>query len=379
MTIKKKRSFFSFRKKIVASPTDQHTERFYYEQIAKSVGAGGWTIDFVEKISYFDKQLYEMLEAPASYKPSLKHALDFFDKEFHDVIIQEFNILKKGNSTNGEVKMITFQDRVFWAKVIGTPIYGSNKKIIGVRGVILDIDENKKKEIATQNSIEVVKANNERIFKFANYVSRNLKQHVNNLDLTSQLFDEDTLTNDHKELINNYKETSVRLANTVSQLNEVVSIQKRASEELETIVLEEALERSKNTLHEFIDSNEAYIYSDFSEAPEILYIKDFMENILTTLIKNGIKSQHPDRTPEVKIYSLDDGGKISIVVEDNGTGNIIEEDENIYYTNSKKTSNVGRSQAVGFFIAKNQIEALGGTIESYGKPGYGSKITLRLM
>ena len=378
MSIKRKGGLFSFFKKDSPAEREDPPERFYYEQIATSVGAGGWTIDFINKKSYFDKQLRTILETPAGYEPSLKNALHFFDKDFHKIVIEEFENSKKRKSGEYEVKMVSYKGNLFWARVIAKPILDSRKKIVGVRGIIVNIDEEKKKEIALQNSISTIESNNTRLFKFANYVSHNLKLHINNLELTSQLFDDNKLSQDEKDLLYNYKETTKGLASTVSQLNEVVSIQEKARGKRVMTNLEETLEKAKNNLQSLIDSNGAYVYSDFSEAPEVLYIPDFMDNIMTILIKRGIKNFHPDRKPEVKVYSLEDNAKISIIIEDNGKGIVDDDDEHVYY-NPRKAEQNGRSESVGFFIVKNQIEALGGTIEAIGKPGYGSKFIIKPM
>ncbi len=377
MSAKKKGGFLSFLKKD-SSPVNQ-PEGYYYEQIAASVGAGGWTIDFIEKKSYFDKQLRTILKTPEGYKPSFNRAIQFFDKDYHNQLIYEYENLRNGLSCAHDVKMCTYQNQAFWARVIGEPIFGPRKKVVGIRGIILNIDDHKKKEIDMENSLKIIEANNSRLFKFANYISHNLKLHVNNLELTSQLWDDDALSNDQKDLLNNYSETTRSLANMVSQLNEVVSIQQKAQNEKKTINLENILEKAKLGLEPFLSNNEAYIYSDFSEAPEISYIPDFMSAIMTTLIKDGVKNQHPERKPEVKIYSLEEEGKISIIFEDNGTGIVVEDDEHIYYNSRSSSTSQGRSQSVRYFIIKNQVEALGGTIEAIGKPGYGSKFIISLL
>lgn len=381
MCVKKKGGFFSFLSKEVASTTDTTTEnppeRFYYEQITASVGAGGWTIDFIKKKSYFDKQLRAILETPKGFKPSFNQALDFYHSDFHERVVKEYENLKGGNAGEYEVKMITYKNNEFWAKIIGEPIFGPKKKVVGLRGIILNIDKEKKKEIDLKNSLEIIEANNLRLFRFANYVSRNLKIHVNNLELTSQLWDDDSLSNDQRDLLNNYKETTISLENMVVQLNEVVSIQQKATNEKEMVNLEQTFEKVKSELEPFLSSTDAYVYSDFSEAPEIPFIPDFMYNIMTTLIKDGIKNKHPERKPEVKMYTLEEDGKITLVIEDNGKGVVVEDDDHIYY-HSKSSSN-GRSQSVRYFIVKNQIEALGGTIEAIGKPGYGSKYIIALL
>lgn len=379
MATKKRGRLFSL---LGSNPVQESTkgqESFYYEQVATIVGAGGWKIDFTEKKSFFDKQLRTILETPETYIPSLKHSMHFFDMEFHDRVKTDFeNLQKDGTSYEQIVRMITYTNKLFWARVIGKPIRNDAGKITGVKGVILNIDNEKKKEIALEKSIEIIEANNSRLFKFANYVSHNLKSHVNNLELTSQLVDEDRLQEDQKELFNNYREIAKSLSRTVSQLNEIVSIQSKASGQRTTIDLEKMFESCIAELGQLITKEEAYIYSDFSEVPEVEYIPEFLKNIFCTLIKNGILDKSPDRKPEIKAYCLEEGNKTSLIIEDNGTGFDTEKNPDRIFHMSSKTDSDHNSNSAGLFIVKNQVEALGGKIDVVSKPGYGTKFIITL-
>ena len=359
-------------------PEPQEQEKFYYEQIAAITGAGGWHVDFLEKKTYFDKQLRITLETPEDYRPSLKHALHFYDMEFHELVKENFNQLKKGVPYDHEVKMVTYTNKIFWARSIGKPVKDNKGNVLALRGVIINIDEEKKKEIALQQSLEIIEANNSRLFKFANYVSHNLKSHVNNLELTSQLVEEDNLQEEQKELFNNYREIAKSLSRTVAQLNEVVSIQNRGLEKRSTINLEDVLNKCTGELQSLISKEDAYIYSDFSEVPEVEYIQDFMDNIFLTLIKNGISNKQPDRKPEIKAYSIEEDGKYSIIIEDNGVGINMEKDGDRIFHMTKSSSYDSNNESVGLFIVKNQVEALGGKITVESRMGYGSKFIITL-
>ena len=359
-------------------PSDQEQEKFYYEQIASLTGAGGFNVDFIEKKTFFDNQLRAILETPEGYKPSLKHTLHYYDMDFHNVVAKNFDSVKKGKAFEHELKMITYTNKVFWARAIGKPVFGDKSKVIGLRGVVINIDEEKKKEMALQKSLEIIEANNHRLFKFANYVSHNLKSHVNNLELTSQLVDEGSLKEEQVELFNNYREIAKSLSRTVAQLNEVVSIQNRGTEKRVPVNLQDVLDKCVNELQPLISREEAYIYSDFSEAPEVMYIADFMDNIFYTLIKNGINSKKIGRKPEIKAYSLDDNGKTSIVIEDNSAGIDMDKDQDRIFHMSKSSSFENDNHSVGLFIVKNQVEALGGKISVVSKLGYGTKFIITL-
>ncbi|MEH6657877.1 PAS domain-containing sensor histidine kinase [Leeuwenhoekiella marinoflava] len=366
-------------KKKTVSPTQNQEESFYYEQVAAMVGAGGWHIDFINKKSYFDKQMKTILKTPEHYKPSLKHALHFFDMDYHDTVIKSFTDLSSGKPVFDEViKMVTYTNQTFWAHAISKPVLDKNNKIIGLKGVIVNVDQEKERELMLEKAIETVEANNSRLFTFANYVSHNIKSHVNNLELTSELVDSNKLPQDQKELFNNFKQIAASLNGTVARLNEVVSIQNKASEPLKTIHLEDAFERVRTKLQPLTEQEEAYLYSDFSEIPTIEYNPDFLNNILYTLIKNGIINKSPNRKPEIKAYCLENNKKLSLIIEDNGKGYDLEGKTDQIFHMTRNFDNNDNSQSVGLFIVKNEVEALGGKIDVTSKPGYGTKFTITL-
>lgn len=378
MSENKRKGLLSFFRGNSPAEPANYPEHFYYEQIAATVGAGGWTIDFEKKKSYFDKELRNIFNTPADFKPTLKDGLNFYDQIFHEQVISIFEELKKGIPRETEVKMITHDGKKFWARYIGKPIFNSKNKVTGIRGIILNIDNQKERELSLENSLEIIEANNDRLFKFANHISHNLKNHVNNLELTSQLIDIDKLPEDQRELMANYSEIASGLSNTVIQLDEVVSIQKKAKGKVETIDLLSVFEQCKSDLQQLIEEKDGYIYSDFSEVPEVQFNKDFFENIFCSLIKNGLKNEKQGRKPEIKAYSIEENSKTLVIIEDNGAGIEMEDrDEFVYYTYGTGEFK-SRNQSIDLFIIKNQVEALGGKLEINSKPGYGTKFIIHI-
>ncbi|MEZ7494751.1 HAMP domain-containing sensor histidine kinase [Leeuwenhoekiella aequorea] len=380
MSASKQNGIFSFFVKKTAPETEEFRENFFYEQIATLVGAGGWRVDFLNKKSYFDKQLQKILETPDSYKPSLKHALHFFEMNFHETIINSYHNLASGTPIFDEViKMVTYTNKTFWAHAISKPDIDNNGEIVGLKGVVVNVNKEKERELMLEKAIDLVEANNSRLFTFANYVSHNIKSHVNNLELTSQLVETQKFTEDQKELFNNFNEIAKSLNRTVSRLNEVVSIQTKASLPKITIDLEETLEEIKTQLRPLIEQEEAYIYTDFSEVPEIEYNQEFLNNIFTILIKNGILNKSPSRKPEIKAYCIENDKKISLIIEDNGKGyDLSDRNADQIFHMSRSTDNNENNQSVGLFIVKNQVEALGGKIEVKSKLGYGTKFIITI-
>lgn len=69
MNKNKRKGLLSFLRRNSPPEPDNYPERFYYEQIAAIVGAGGWTIDFTEKkaISINSCALFLTLPQPINH------------------------------------------------------------------------------------------------------------------------------------------------------------------------------------------------------------------------------------------------------------------------------------------------------------------------
>uniref|UniRef100_A0A7U3YE05 histidine kinase n=1 Tax=Geobacillus sp. (strain Y4.1MC1) TaxID=581103 RepID=A0A7U3YE05_GEOS0 len=106
---------------------------------------------------------------------------------------------------------------------------------------------------------------------------------------------------------------------------------------------------------------------------------DRIEQVLTNLIDNAIR--HTDQNGTVKIIAEQNGGGVTIHVQDSGTG-IPEEDlpfvfERFYKADKARTR--GRSgTGLGLAIAKNIVEAHKGTISVHSKLHEGTTFTFHL-
>ena len=69
------------------SATDHFSiDDFYYREISELTEAGGWSIDFENKKSFFDNQARKILNVPENYTPTLKTGYRFYD------LIKNYNI-----------------------------------------------------------------------------------------------------------------------------------------------------------------------------------------------------------------------------------------------------------------------------------------------
>jgi len=354
---------------------------FYYQETAVMTSTGSWYIDFEKKKSYWDNVTRQILEYPEDFIPSLKMALKLYAEE-HQALASNmfFECGMSGKPFDVEIKMVTANNRKFWVRAIGKPVYNDAKNIIGMRGVFQDIDDIKQKEIHLEKTSEIVASQNSRLFNFAHIVSHNLRSHSSNLSLIVQLISDMDTVEEKLELIDNIKNVSDSLNTTIEHLNEVVTIQTNADQHKENIDFASTLDQVCTSISQIISSNNATILPDFSDAKSVDYIPAYMDSILLNLLTNAIKYKHADRDPIITIKtSLDfrDNDRVILEIKDNGAGIDMEKFGDKVFGMYKTFHYNKDAVGIGLFITKNQIESLNGEIAVHSVLDEGTTFTIK--
>lgn len=356
-------------------------DKFYYQETAVMTSTGSWYIDFEKKKSYWDHITRKILEYPEDFIPSLKMALSLYADDYKALASNAFfQCGMSGIPFDLELIMVTANQREFWARAIGKPVFNDTKDIIGMRGIFQDIDHIKQKEIHLEKTAEIVASQNSRLFNFAHIVSHNLRSHSSNLSLIVQLINDMDSIEEKLELIDNIKNVSESLNTTIEHLNEVVTIQTNADQHREKVDFASTLHQVCTSISQIISTNNATILPDFSAIKEVNYIPAYMDSILLNLLTNAIKYKHPDRDPIISVRtSLDykDNDRVILEIIDNGSGIDMEKFGDKVFGMYKTFHYNKDAVGIGLFITKNQIESLNGEIKIDSTVNEGSTFTIK--
>ncbi len=342
---------------------DISKDNFYYKETAQMTATGSWYVDFQKRKSYWDFETRRILEYPDDYVPSLKDSANYYAEDSQQQAADLFfNCAMAGTPFNTEIKMVTANNRVFWVRAIGKPVYNESKEIIGIRGVFQDIDDIKRKELRLQKSIDIIASQNSRLFNFAHIVSHNLRSHTSNLSLLVQLIEDIDDPKEKMALIQQIKEISSSLNITIEHLNEIVTIHTNRHQERKLIKFQDALKLVTNGISQMIALSNAKINVDFSELAEINYIPAYLESILLNLITNAIKYKHQDRDPIIDIKTYVEGNKRGLKITDNGRGIDMKLFKDKIFGMYKTFHYNEDAVGIGLFLTKNQVESLDGSI-----------------
>lgn len=348
------------------SKRDQYTIEenfFYYRETAEMTSTGGWYIDTIHKAIYWDDVTKKILDCPGDFQVNYDERLRFYSTDHQEKALSIFDKCEKyGIPFKTEIKMVTLYGREFWVRATGKPVYNEEQQIIGIRGVFQNIDENKSNELNLQNSLDIIAAQNSRLFNFAHIVSHNLRSHSSNLSLVVQLLSETNTLKDKMELLDNISDISDNLDFAISQLNELVTHQDLLKKERKTTRFKEALEVVMASVSSLTNRESATIISDFKSLQQISYIPEYLESILLNLITNAIRYKQPGRKPVIFIQTYQQNDQSFMEVSDNGMGIDLEQYGEKMFGMYKTFHRNPDAKGIGLFITKNQVETMGGSI-----------------
>ncbi|WP_295178427.1 PAS domain-containing sensor histidine kinase [uncultured Christiangramia sp.] len=346
---------------------DQYTIEenfFYYRETAEMTSTGGWYVDTINKNIYWDDVTKKILDCPRDFQPAYEKRESFYAEEHHNRMKSAFDKCENfGIPFKLELKMISFQNREYWVRLTGKPVYDDDQQVIGIRGVLQNIDENKNNELNLQNSLDIIASQNSRLFNFAHIVSHHLRSHSSNLSLIVELLREAKTDRDKLDLLANVDDVAGNLDSAISRLNNIVSVQSSLKKERVKIKFEEALEIVLASISSLINRENAKIVAEFQDLKEISYIPEYLESILLNLITNAIRYKQPGRKPVIFIQTYIENEKEFLEISDNGMGIDLDEyGDKMFgmYRTFHHTSQ--EAKGIGLFITKNQVEALGGAI-----------------
>jgi signal transduction histidine kinase len=278
-----------------------------------------------------------------------------------------------------ELLFRTAKNNVIWVRAKGVPIINDYGKCITIRGILQDIDNNKRKGLSLESSLNLLTDQNRRLQNFAYIVSHNLRSHTGNLQFMVNLYEETELEKERNEIFSHIKSISGSLNATIEHLNEIVKMQTEITNERSIVNFEILFRNIQSAIKSNIEALDAHIEYDFSKCPQINYIPAYMESILQNLLTNALKYSHPDRQPVIRCYTLKERSHIYLIFEDNGIGIDLERYGDKVFGMYKTFHQNPDAKGIGLFITRNQVEALGGTIKIESTVNIGTKFTIKLV
>lgn len=301
---------------------------------------------------------------------SITHSSDL------ELDIKMMSDLKNGlvNDFHIEKRYINKSGNIVWVNLFVATLWKKQNIIINHIAIVEDLTEKKKAEEELNQSFMLVSEQNKRLLNFSYIVSHNLRSHTSNIQLIADLLENSKSKDEQDEMITLLKKVSQSLDETMRNLNEVVNIRNNINLKIENLNLNNFIENTLSLLKPQIENKSAIVENNASDDIFIEYNRAYLESILYNFISNALRYSHPDRNPIITL-SFNKNEK-SLSIKDNGIGIDLKRNKEDLFGMYKTFNNNPDAKGLGLFLTKNQIDAMGGKIETESELGIGTNFII---
>lgn len=204
---------------------------------------------------------------------------------------------------------------------------------------------------------------NEHLENFVYTIAHDLRSPVANLKMLTGLLAKQKTDEKGKLYLDSISHSVDRLENTITGLVEVLEVQSTYKITVHHNRFQQILEEVTTDLKEEITRIACSIASDFTDCPEINYIRPYLVSIFKNMISNSLKYRNENRPLLISISSSRGKGFIILQFKDNGTGIDLEKMRHKLFKPFMRLTTKAEGKGIGLHLVKNMVERNGGRIE----------------
>jgi len=335
------------------------------------VRVGAWEYNIEADDLYWSDVTKEIHEVDYDYKPNLEAAIEFYEEGKHRATMLKVidAAIKKGESYDVELKIITAKQKILWVRAVGKPIF-KDDKCIKLLGIFMDVDDAYRfnndeivvKKNRLQDAHDILLKKNQRLADFAQITSHNLRGPVSNLNSLLNLYDGSGSEKEKNMLFDKVNTVTGYLNDTLDTLVESLQIQENSLVQRKKLFFQKVLDKALPAFQHMIDDVEIKLITDFEKAPFVNYHAVYLESIFQNLISNAIKYRSKKRNLEINIKTYKLKKKTYLEISDNGLGLDLNKYGNKIFGLNRTFHRTEGSKGIGLYMTKQQVESMGGTI-----------------
>jgi signal transduction histidine kinase len=211
---------------------------------------------------------------------------------------------------------------------------------------------------------------------FVYAASHDLRQPVNNLrGLFEEIRRSATFADPADAQLLPFMDKAIRaLSTTIDDLATVVQEHRQPTAQTpEPVAWADLADDVLTVLHPQVVATKAAISLDFSNLPEVAYVRSNLRTILLNLMANALKYRHPERPPQVALRTYRAAGRPVLEVQDNGLGiDLAHHREELFQLFRRFHPQAAEGTGVGLFLVNRLVQAQEGHIDVESEEGQGT-------
>ena len=272
---------------------------------------------------------------------------------------------------------ITKSGTTFPFSIHSVPVL-SNNKCIGIKGVIIDLTEQKRFEEQMQKNADDLKALNNSKDKFFSIIAHDLRSPFTTFLGFTEVLDEEieTLPKDELKTIVTYlRKSAINLYQLLENLLEWSLLHREITRfEPESVLLLTIVRNCINTISDSAKLKDIELRTDIAESLQVVADIHMLQTIIRNLLSNAVKFTPGGGTVQISAFNGEEHF-VTIAVKDSGVGIKTEFLQKIFLfdVNNKTKGTEGElSTGLGLILCKEFVEKHGGKIWVESEEGVGS-------
>lgn len=213
---------------------------------------------------------------------------------------------------------------------------------------------------------------NARLQNFAYIISHNIRSHSANLTALVDLLQHATDEAQAAMFLQMLKTSTDKLAETIVNLNEVVTATAVGAQPKERRGLRQEVSRTLEALNVLVHQNQVAVSVTIPAEVTVNVVPAYLDSILLNLFSNAIKYRSRSAAPCLALGCYHEEDYLVLTIEDNGQGIDLVRNKAKVFGMYKTFHGNDDARGLGLFITKNQVEAMNGKIEVDSQVGVGS-------
>jgi PAS domain S-box-containing protein len=255
----------------------------------------------------------------------------------------------------------------------------------GVLVMSFDISEQKnteraldRKVIEAEKMLYILAGQKRQLEDFCHIVVHNMRGPLSNLLLLNEFVQNSTDDKERMDMISKQKPVIDYLNETFDELVTATTVMVDPEVKFDDVNLNKTTKKVIALLQGTILEAGATIEHDYKAVSDIHFPEKYIDNIIFNLVENALKYRSPERSLNLQLRSYINNGYIYLDVKDNGLGIDLNKYGSKIFRLRKTFHAHPHARGFGLFQIKNQLEAIGGTINVTSEAGVGSTFTVRL-
>ena len=229
-----------------------------------------------------------------------------------------------------------------------------------------------------ENLLNRIQNQNKALQNYAHIISHNLRSLTTNISGITYLLSDEMPVIKKSEYYEYLTKSTDKLYEFIKQISDTSSIFTVVDLELDSIQLQTIVEKTVLNVIADLRLNAIELNTDIPKHLKVKANRDFLDSIILNLLTNAIKYRSQTNKPSIHITAKTEKDFVKLSVTDNGLGIDLEKYRLRIFGMFKTFHKHEQARGLGLFMVKNQIEAMGGSIDVESEVNKGSTFNVYL-